>query len=152
MKTFLVAMISLASVSFTIAPAYAGRIDLHPSVAVRSLRIDIFRDLQRMVVKIGGEAFYVWDVSTGRPGLETPAGSFRPFWLDWNHRSSIYNDAPMPFSIFFNGGIAIHGTTAVRNLGKVVSHGCVRLRTENAERLYRLVEFFGKKKTYIFVH
>ena len=52
----------------------------------------------------------IWKVSTGRPGLDTPMGSFQPTWLDVDHKSDQYEDAPMPFSVFFSGGYAVHGT------------------------------------------
>src|SRR5262249_34433444 len=52
----------------------------------------------------------IWKVSTGVPGLDTPEGSYTPTWLDADHKSDQYEDAPMPFSVFFSGGYAIHGT------------------------------------------
>jgi hypothetical protein len=45
----------------------------------------------------------------------------------------------MPHSIFFHNGYAIHGTTEIKRLGRIASHGCVRLHPENAEKLYSLV-------------
>ena len=46
----------------------------------------------------------------------------------------------MPHSIFFiKDGHAIHGSYEVKNLGKPVSHGCVRISPENAATLYALV-------------
>jgi lipoprotein-anchoring transpeptidase ErfK/SrfK len=57
--------------------------------------------------------------------------------------SKKYNGSPMPYSIFFRGGYAVHGTNAVSQLGRPASHGCVRLRTKNAARLYSLVKRHG---------
>jgi lipoprotein-anchoring transpeptidase ErfK/SrfK len=45
----------------------------------------------------------------------------------------------MPHSIFFYGGFAVHGSNAVRTLGRPVSHGCIRLAPGNAATLYSLV-------------
>jgi lipoprotein-anchoring transpeptidase ErfK/SrfK len=98
---------------------------------------------QRMTVKVNGKAQYHWAVSTARPGYRTPIGSFRPKRLERVWYSSIYENAPMPHSIFFLGGYAIHGTNEVNNLGRPVSHGCVRLHTRNARTLYELVQMRG---------
>jgi hypothetical protein len=39
--------------------------------------------------------------STGKRGFDTPRGSYKVSWLDEHHKSKQYNDAPMPYSIFF---------------------------------------------------
>lgn len=94
---------------------------------------------------------HVWPVSTGRAGFETPTGAFRPFFLSRNHRSSLYDDAPMPWSVFFNGDIAVHGTTEIAHLGRPASHGCVRVHPAHAEILFREVLAVGKANTTISV-
>jgi len=94
---------------------------------------------------------YVWDVSTGAKGFETPTGKFNPTWLSKNHKSKQYDDAPMPYAVFFNEGIAVHGTQAVSMLGKPASHGCVRLTTENAATFFDLVQTYGKYNVKIVV-
>jgi lipoprotein-anchoring transpeptidase ErfK/SrfK len=96
--------------------------------------------MQLVVVTGSGEPqTYSWKVSTGRDGFDTPTGSFRPIWLDINHKSNQYEDAPMPYAVFFSGGYAVHGTDAVARLGRPASHGCVRLAPQNAELFYDLV-------------
>jgi len=45
----------------------------------------------------------------------------------------------MPYSIFFQGGYAIHGSYDVGNLGRPASHGCIRLHPDDAAELYDLV-------------
>ena len=56
----------------------------------------------------------------------------------------------MPHSIFFiKDGHAIHGSYEVKNLGKPVSHGCVRISPENAATLYALVEENGLENTQV---
>lgn len=67
----------------------------------------------------------------------------------WHSRK--YNMSPMPYSIFYHGGYAIHGTNAVSKLGSPASHGCVRLHTTNAKRLYALVKKIGPGNTRIVV-
>jgi len=106
---------------------------------------------QTMNVFVDGALAYRWQVSTGRPGFETPRGSFRALWLDPEHISSIYEDAPMPNSVFFNGGYAIHGSYDVRHLGRRASHGCVRLSPANAATLYGLIEDDGLAHTHIVI-
>ena len=106
---------------------------------------------QRMTVYVHGVPYYHWRVSTGRKGYRTPRGYFRPTFMKRFHRSTIYNNAPMPYSIFFNGGIAIHGTNHIRRLGRTASHGCVRLHPAHAATLYDLVQRHGMRKTRIIV-
>jgi lipoprotein-anchoring transpeptidase ErfK/SrfK len=94
---------------------------------------------------------YTWPVSTGRKGFETPTGKYRPIWADAEHRSSVYEDAPMPYAVFFVGGYAVHGTTEVKHLGKPASHGCVRLDPANAQIFYDAVNVIGLVNTTITV-
>ncbi len=104
---------------------------------------------QRMHVYQNGRRIYSWKVSTGRGRYRTPTGSYRPTVMKRMHYSRKYNNAPMPFSIFFRGGYAIHGTNHVRRLGRPASHGCVRLHPRNAARLYQLVKRAGARNTRI---
>jgi hypothetical protein len=106
--------------------------------------VDIQVDLstQRMTVHAGGQT-YVWPVSTARAGYVTPRGTFHPQSLQLMHYSSKYENSPMPHSIFFHGGYAIHGTYEAAHLGRPASHGCVRLSTGNAAALYALVKAEG---------
>ena len=79
-----------------------------------------------------------------RPGGPlTPRGVFRPRALYTMVHSAKYGNAPMPHSIFFYGQYAIHGTTAVGNLGSPASHGCIRLSPANAATLFAMVESQG---------
>lgn len=133
------------------APAAAGV--LFPGPASVYAKVSIAG--QRMDVVInrgdGRKETYSWKVSTGRKGFETPPGRFRPDYLDELHRSTKYGNAPMPFSVFFNDGIAVHGTTEVKRLGRPASHGCVRLDLQNAELFFRAVADIGMGRTAIIV-
>jgi lipoprotein-anchoring transpeptidase ErfK/SrfK len=105
------------------------------------LLIKIDKTAQRMTVTVDGNQLYDWPVSTGGGGYDTPIGSFKPFRMEIDHRSEEWDDAPMPYSIFFTKiGHAIHGTNEQRNLGRPVSHGCVRLSVKNAAALWELVK------------
>ncbi|MGL5446416.1 MAG: L,D-transpeptidase [Rhabdaerophilum sp.] len=112
-------------------------------------RIDIAS--QRMVVKVDGEVRHVWKVSTGRKGFATPRGAYKPQRMHVSYFSRKYYNSPMPYSIFFRGGYAIHGTTAINRLGGPASHGCVRLATGNARTLFQLVKSAGSGRTRIIV-
>lgn len=115
------------------------------SAGMLTITVDI--SAQEMTVENEWGTVYTWDVSTGRPGHATPTGSFRPVRMNEMWYSSKYDNAPMPWSIFFYGGYAIHGTTDVRHLGHVASHGCVRLDPQNAKVLYDLVKQVGMQNT-----
>ncbi len=109
-----------------------------------NVMIIIDKSAQEMTVTVNGEERYIWPVSTGRSGYDTPSGEFQPFRMERDHYSREWDDAPMPNSIFFTKiGHAIHGTFEARNLGRPVSHGCVRLSTQNAATLYALVKEEG---------
>lgn len=106
---------------------------------------------QTMTVTKHGRIIHTWRVSTARKGYVTPHGSWRPTRLHKMWRSRKYDNAPMPYSVFYHGGYAIHGTSAVSRLGSPASHGCVRLDTQNAARFYALVKEFGPGNTRIIV-
>lgn len=119
------------------------------SVALAGVEAHIDISAQRMTVKVNGRYYGTWRVSTARRGYRTPRGTFRPKRLARMHYSSIYHNSPMPHSIFFRGGYAIHGTGAVSRLGRPASHGCVRLHPSNAAKLFSLVKRYGMRNTRI---
>src|SRR3954465_7794388 len=84
------------------------------SEAQASLRIEVDKSRQRMSVSVDGVPRYQWTVSTGRPGHGTPSGTFRPQRLARTWFSRAYYNSPMPHSIFFHGGYAIHGSYDIR--------------------------------------
>ena len=106
---------------------------------------------QTMRVYINGFPRHSWPVSTARPGYRTPIGTFRPGRMHERYFSRKYDNAPMPYSVFFHHGYAIHGTTAIKSLGRPASHGCVRLHPDNAKRLFSLIAKNGKANTRIVI-
>ena len=106
---------------------------------------------QRMNVYVDGMPRYTWLVSTARPGYRTPVGTFRPTGLFRYHASTIYSGSPMPYSIFFLRGYAIHGTNYLSRLGEPASHGCVRLHPQHAATLFALVRREGMSNTHILI-
>jgi lipoprotein-anchoring transpeptidase ErfK/SrfK len=104
---------------------------------------------QIMNVSVGGEERYTWRVSTGREGFDTPRGTYSPDRLEAMWRSRRYHFAPMPHSIFFHGGYAIHGTSETRRLGRRASHGCIRLSPGHAAKLFGMVKQTGMSRVRI---
>ena len=120
-----------------------------PAAANVVARVDV--SAQTMHVYVNGHLRHSWRVSTGRGRYRTPRGRFRPTVMRRMHYSSRYNNSPMPHSIFFYRGYAIHGTDQVRSLGRRASHGCVRLHRRNAAALYNLVRRHGPGRTRIVI-
>ena len=106
--------------------------------AMAQTDITISKSKQMMKVETETDTYY-WPVSTARKGYYTPIGIFQPYSLQPMHYSRKYDNAPMPHSIFFSGGYAIHATPHVGSLGHPASHGCVRLSPGHAATLYGLV-------------
>ncbi len=127
----------LAAIAALLAFAPAARADI---------LITIDKAKQQMAVTVDGDPRYLWPVSTGKSPYDTPAGEFQPFRMARHHYSREWDDAPMPYSIFFTQeGHAIHGSYEVRRLGTPASHGCVRLAPQNAAVLFALVKEQGVK-------
>ena len=106
---------------------------------------------QTMTISRYGRVIYSWSISTARKGYITPRGNYRPTRLHRMWYSRKYEMSPMPWSVFFRGGYAIHGTDAVKRLGTPASHGCIRLHTANAATFYSLVRLVGPGNTRIVV-
>jgi lipoprotein-anchoring transpeptidase ErfK/SrfK len=120
-----------------------------PALAEAQIVAQINLSSQRMNVFVNGVPRYNWAVSTARPGYRTPTGTFKPTALFRYHASTIYSGSPMPYSIFFLRGYAIHGSYETKYLGRPASHGCVRLHPSNAAALYSLVKTYGPSNTVI---
>jgi lipoprotein-anchoring transpeptidase ErfK/SrfK len=127
----------LARTAFAVAAVVFGAA-LTPANAGVVVRID--KSSQRMSVSIDDMTRYTWPVSTGRRGYGTPSGTFRPQMMARRWYSRKYYNSPMPYSIFFHYGFAIHGTTEIARLGGPASHGCVRLHPSHAAALFALVD------------
>src|SRR5690348_2256939 len=120
--------------------------------ASANILITIDKSAQQMSVAVDGAQRYVWPVSTGRPGYDTPSGNFKPNRMDADHYSQEWDNAPMPHAIFFDlDGHAIHGFFDVKHLGRAVSHGCVRLSPDHAQTLFNMVKAQGMSETKVVV-
>ena len=122
-----------------------------PALAKAQVVAHISLSTQRMNVSVDGVPLYSWPVSTARPGYRTPTGTFRPIALFRYHASTIYSGSPMPYSIFFLRGYAIHGSYEIKYLGRPASHGCVRLHPSNAAVLFSLVKLEGMAGTRVVI-
>jgi lipoprotein-anchoring transpeptidase ErfK/SrfK len=139
MRRLAVALSIAAAFLLTDAPADAG------------VLVHIDKSHQRMTVSVDGRVRYAWAVSTGRRGFGTPSGTYSPQRLARRWFSRRYYMSPMPYSIFFHKGYAIHGSYEIRRLGGPASHGCVRLHPANAATLFALVQQRGTGSTRIVV-
>ncbi len=120
-----------------------GALVLIQGRALATVSVDVDLSSQTMRVHSSNGENYVWPISSGREGHLTPRGVFHPQRLYVMVHSAKYGNAPMPHSIFFHGQYAIHGTTAVGNLGSPASHGCIRLSPANAAMLFAMVQAEG---------
>ena len=113
---------------------------LFSTSALANYDVVISKRHQTMNVYQDGELIEQWPVSTARRGYVTPSGTFHPYSYQPMHYSKKYDNAPMPHSIFFSGGYAIHATPHIGNLGRPASHGCVRLHPSHASSLYNMTK------------
>lgn len=138
----------LATIAMTAAMLAAG-VTLSEAKALLVANVDI--STQTMTVSYSGRVVERWKVSTAGRGYSTPTGAYRPTRMHTMWYSKKYDNSPMPHSIFFRGGYAIHGTGSIKRLGTPASHGCVRLHPTNAARLYSLVQQAGAGNTQIVI-
>jgi hypothetical protein len=124
---------------------------LAPAAAEAGLTLSVDLSSQSMTVAEDGAVTRRWAISSGRMGYRTPNGVYRPQRLARMHYSRKYGMSPMPHSIFFRGGYAIHGTSELGHLGRTASHGCIRLDPGNAAELYAMVQEYGRGATRIVI-
>ena len=144
----------LVTVKSRILSAIAGLVILGAGMGgagAASLVAKVNVGSQTMEVMRQGRVIHTWKVSTARRGYITPRGQWRPIRMHKMWYSRKYDNAPMPYAVFYYGGYAIHGTNAVSRLGTPASHGCVRLETVNAQKFYTLVREIGPGNTKVIV-
>lgn len=113
-----------------------------PHASAAEVVISVNKSTQTMLVLIDGVEAYNWTVSTGVGGGPYD-GTYKPGRMERKWASRKYGMAPMPYSIFFDGNYAIHGTVKISQLGRRASKGCVRLHPRDAAVLFELV---GREK------
>lgn len=103
----------------------------------------VYVDLSRQIATVyrNGVRIAVTSVSSGKPGHDTPTGIFTILQKDARHRSSTYNNAPMPYQQRLTwDGVALHAGGLP---GYPESHGCVHLPIEFAKKLFATTEMGG---------
>lgn len=90
-----------------------------------------------------------WLVRGGGYNSKTRTGHFTVQWRSKNHRSRAFGGAPMPYSQFFSGGQALHGSRNMMNPYVGHSHGCVNFWVEDARQLWNLTH---DKKLHVHVY
>jgi len=141
----------LSGESRAVARALGGNLSMRLVMAIAALLasltcaqaaivITVDKSAQRLSVAVDGSQRYQWPVSTARMGYNTPNGSYKPQRLERKWFSREFDWSPMPYSIFFNKGYAIHGSYEISHLGRPASHGCIRLHPEQAAILFALVK------------
>ena len=102
------------------------------------LRVLVSLPLQLAFVFKGSALVGVSSVSSGVAGYDTPTGTFTILQKDKDHKSNIYDDAPMPYMLRLTwDGVALH---AGKVTGEPASHGCVRLPAAFARKLYDIAD------------
>ena len=140
-----IAAIAMAGIGFVVG---LGPVVSHASANAKVVAVVDISD-QTMQVTVAGRPTFAWKVSTAGKGYVTPTGAYKPYRMHEMWYSRKYDNAPMPHSVFYNGGYAVHATPHVKRLGTPASHGCVRLSPKNAEAFYQIVEVFGQGNTEI---
>jgi len=116
-----------------------GQFLWHPEIAPAGpLVLVVSLDEQRAYAYRNGIAIGVSTISSGKPGKDTPTGVFTILQKSKDHRSNLYNSAPMPYMQRLTwDGIALHGGALP---GYPASHGCVRLPKAFAEKLFAVTQ------------
>lgn len=143
-------LINLAAAA-TIGAAIFFGANTIPAEAANKIVAQIDISEQRMNVLVDGRPTFEWKVSTAGKGYVTPTGSFKPTRMHEMWYSRKYDNAPMPHSVFFHGGYAVHATNQIKRLGQPASHGCIRLHPNDAADFYQLVQAFGASNTSIVI-
>ena len=90
--------------------------------------------VQRAYVYRNGIRIGASTISSGKKGHETPTGVFTILQKNKDHRSNLYNNAPMPYSLWLTrDGVAIHGSNVRWGFA---THGCVGVPTAFAAKLF----------------
>ncbi|MGN6184692.1 MAG: L,D-transpeptidase [Thermoanaerobaculia bacterium] len=135
---------------------------LWSSVAAAELRLEVDRETRELSVYVDGSERERFDVAVGKESYPTPDGNFKirkvifnPSWKPpdskWARGKSPkppgHPDNPMKVvKMFFKEpDYYIHGTDAHDSLGKAESHGCIRMREDDVERLTKMVMEYGGK-------
>ena len=135
---------------------FPSRFRITDPVRIQNAAVRLTVDLTRQRLVVQSAALNTeFIISSGVQGHRTGGSGkcFAPDSMEEMHYSSLYNNAPMPHSVFFNGNIAVHATSAANEalLGQPASHGCVRLSRADATIVFDLIRANGKSNAAICV-
>ncbi|MCO5141478.1 MAG: L,D-transpeptidase family protein [Oligoflexia bacterium] len=138
-------------------------LDATPTSSEVRLKIFVDKGRQMLWIEEDGRITDKWLVSTGSEKVKcppngkcyrasTPNGEFTPYRMHERYVSKKFK-VRMDYAIFFNGGIALHETygDAIKLLGTKQSGGCVRQRGDHAQKIFRLVKYYGPQNTRVIV-
>lgn len=106
------------------------------------------RSMHQVTLWRNGVIWNTWLVRGGDSMYPTRLGNTKVYLRDKNHVSTIYG-TPMPYSQFFDGGQALHGSVFMMDPFVDHSHGCVNMYLEDARQLWRLT---STKRLYVSVY
>lgn len=117
-----------------------------PSVGATERWVHVDRTRQILTAYQGKRPVFATLVSTGRRGATTPAGIFR-IWAKlattvMDDEGDTIDERPytmqgVPWVMFFNEGVALHGAYWHNNFGRIRSHGCVNLAPQDAAEIFQ---------------
>lgn len=103
-----------------------------PCVAVVRACVKLSTKQAWLLDGAGGVTYGPVPITSGKKGDKTPTGMHAVLWKDADHKSAEFDDAPMPWSVFFAaGGIAFH-TGSLR----AQSSGCIHLSDSSARKFF----------------
>lgn len=129
-KTVVIGLVGAAALQLAGTAGASAEPSGPPCVAAARACVDLSAQ-QAWLMRDGDVIYGPVPVATGKASAPTDPGTFRVSWKDLHHRSSEFHNAPMPYSVFFNGGEAFHEDSVT-----VRSHGCVHLTRRAAQTFY----------------
>jgi lipoprotein-anchoring transpeptidase ErfK/SrfK len=122
---------------------------LEAAAQSKGRRIVVSVSDRKLAVLEDGQVSRVFDVAVGKATTPSPTGTFQivvriphPTW--YGPRKVVGPGKQNPLGTRWIGlshkGYGIHGTNNPRSIGKAASHGCIRMRNEDAEELFGMVE------------
>jgi lipoprotein-anchoring transpeptidase ErfK/SrfK len=130
-KTVAGGLLGAAAVQLAVTASASAAPSGAPCVSAARACVDLSTQ-QAWLMRDGNVIYGPTRVATGKASTPTTPGTFHVLWKDLHHRSSLFHNAPMPYSVFFNGGDAFHEDSVT-----VRSNGCVHLAHSAAQTFYK---------------
>lgn len=136
------------------APSPQPTVPATPQPVTQPITLEIRLSRRRVFVYRQGKVVKSYPVAVGRPGWETPKGTFRvldkqknPTWIHPLTGAVVpAGDPENPLGRhwigFWTNGrnwIGFHGTPTPKSVGRAVSHGCIRMYNKDIQELFALV-------------